>query len=144
MNRPHINPSGKLSVELLAVGPNAHGYGQLPDGRQFAFRVRNRKARLEIYRPDAPAAAPEPADVELVAERPLGRLNLDSQRSLRALLPALAVDAEPRQEPVERTLRAYLGRVDSVMDSWSVAPELGPPPRTLRTRLASLFPSAAA
>jgi hypothetical protein len=110
-----------LALELLTTGPNAHGYGRLGDGRNFAFRVRNRKARLEIYRAGADAAEPEPADVELVAERSTGRVNLDSQRSIQALLPCLAVDAEPEPEPGERTLRAYLCRVDSIMDGWADA-----------------------
>jgi hypothetical protein len=136
----------RLAIELLTTGPNAHGYGRLADGRHFAFRVRNRKVRLEIYRAGADAAEPEPADLELVAERPTGRVNLDSRRSITALLPCLAVDAEPEPELTDRTLRAYLRRVDSIMDSWAdaiAADDALAPAGRHRGRLSRLFYHAA-
>lgn len=140
-------PRGALDIELLATGPNAHGYGRLHDGRTFAFRVRNRKARLEIYRLDADGAEPTPHDVELVAERTTGRVNLESRRSLTALLPSLAVDAQPAAEPPERTLRAYFGHLDSIMEEWAdavaEADVTQQRDRTLRGYLHRLFTDAA-
>jgi hypothetical protein len=118
---PSTRPNGALDIERLAPGPNAHGYGRLPDGRYFAFRVRHRRARIEIYRADAVAAEPAPADVELVGELSTGRLNLDSERSLMVLLRTLVAVAEPGQEPPERTLRAYFVRLDAMLDSWAAA-----------------------
>ncbi len=126
---PSTSPDGALDIELLTTGPNAYGYGQLSDRRNFAFRVRNRKARLEIYRADADGARPAQADVELVAERSTGSISLDSPRSLRALVRNLVVEADATdttdvaapatEEPEERTLRAYFVRLDSIMDSWN-------------------------
>lgn len=126
---PSTRPDGALDIELLTTGPNAYGYGQLADRRNFAFRVRNRKARLEIYRADTDSAEPAQADVELVAERSTGSISLDSPRSLRALVRNLVVEADTApdatepdsgvEEPEERTLRAYFVRLDSIMDSWN-------------------------
>jgi hypothetical protein len=140
-------PDGALALEVLTTGPNAHGYGQLPDSRNFAFRVRNRKARLEIYRAEADAVEPVPSDVELVAESSTGKLNLDSPRSLTVLLRHLMVDAEPEHEHQERTLRAYFVRLDSILDDWAdaVAEPVAADPgaHTLRSRLSRLFTDAA-
>jgi len=121
---PSTRPDGALDIELLTTGPNAYGYGQLADHRNFAFRVRNRKARLEIYRADADSAEPAQADVELVAERSTGSTSLDSTRSITALVRTLVVEADDADgpEPEERTLRAYFVRLDSIMDSWSDTP----------------------
>ena len=136
---------GALVMELLATGPNAHGYGQLRDGRAFAFRVRNRKARLEIYGPAA-AGIPLPEDVELVAERSTGKMNLDSHRSLTVLIRNMAASAAPEQVLPERTLRAYFLRLDSIIHEWtdSDAQEAAEKPHfTLRGMLARLFAPAA-
>ncbi|HEY3262011.1 MAG TPA: hypothetical protein VGJ95_17420 [Pseudonocardiaceae bacterium] len=118
---PNTRTTGALRVELLATGPNAHGYGRVADGRTFAFRVRNRKARMEIYRADADGAEPMPEDVELVAELSTGRVNLHSDRSLKVLLRTLVAAAEPGHEAPERTLRGYLGRLDAMLDGWAEA-----------------------
>lgn len=125
---PSTRPDGALDIELLTTGPNAYGYGRLADHRDFAFRVRNRKARLEIYRAGADSAEPAQADVELVAERPTGPISLDSRRSITTLVRNLVVEADERPEPDaevvtdpadgERTLRAYFVRMDAIMDAW--------------------------
>jgi hypothetical protein len=139
-------PHGALDVEMLTTGPNAHGYGRLGDGRGFAFRIRNRKAHLEIYRSDADGVEPAPEDIELVAQRPAGRVNLDGARSLTVLLRSLVAVAAPGQELPERTLRAFFGRLDSVMDGWADAvaePVPAGRDRTLRGYLHRLFADAA-
>jgi len=118
---PSARPDGALDLEMLATGPNAHGYGRLADGRDFAFRVRHRKARLEIYQLDADGAEPAPEDVELVGELSTGRSNLDSDRSLKVLLRTLVAVAEAGHEPPERTLRGYLVRLDSMLAGWAEA-----------------------
>lgn len=151
-----VRVAGPLTVEVLTTGANAHGYGQLADERTFAFRVRNGKARLEIYRAGADAAEPAPHDIDAVAERSTGAMNLDSQRSLTGLLPMLAAMAEPTYEYPERTLRAYFGRLDSLLERWTQAdpnadadtvaglPAPGPKrERTLRGYLHRLFADAA-
>jgi len=144
---PGIRRRGALVVERLTTGPNAHGYGRLADGRGFAFRIRNRKARLEIYRQDSDAAEPTPDDIELVAERQTGRTNLESGLSLLTLLPALAAEARPALEAPEHTLRAYFGHLDSVMQEWAdaVADADDTPQRdrSLRGYLHRLFTNAA-
>jgi hypothetical protein len=150
-------PDGALDIELLTTGPNAYGYGRLSDARDFAFRVRNRKARLEIYRAGADHAEPVPTDVEMVAERPTGAISLDSPRSLTTLLRNLVVDADapstqgPAQVEDERTLRAYFVRMDAIMDAWTTAaedpdaaPALPAPRRSLRDRLLRRHTDAAA
>ena len=53
-----------------------------------------------------------------MAQLSAGKMNLDSARSLTVLLRTLAALAAPGQEPPERTLRAYFGRLDSVMNDW--------------------------
>lgn len=140
---PSTRPDGALAIELLTTGANAYGYGRLADTRDFAFRVRNRKARLEIYRAGADSVEPVRADVELVAERPTGSMNLDSQRSLTTLLRTLvaeaadvtsaqgadtanhAAQADAADVPADedRTLRAYFVRMDAILDAWSVEAE---------------------
>lgn len=122
---PSTRPHGALDIELLTTGPNAYGYGRLADTRDFAFRVRNRKARLEIYRVGADHAEPAQADVELVAERPIGAIRLDSPRSLTTMVrnmvgqAADAADAPQEPDPDERTLRAYFVRMDAILATWT-------------------------
>jgi len=139
-------PDGVLDLELLSTGPNAHGYGRLGDGRGFAFRIRNRKATLEVYRAGADDAEPAPADVELMAQLCAVRMNLDSDRSLNVLLRTLVTVAAPGQERPERTLRAFLGRLDAAMEDWAdavAAADAPVPDRTLRGYLHRLFVDAA-
>jgi hypothetical protein len=134
-----------LALELLTTGPNAHGYGRLDDGRTFAFRIRNRRARLEIYRLDADGVEPTPGDLELVGELSSGKVNLDNARSIAVLLRTLAAVAAPGIRP-ERTLRAYLGTVDSAMDAWADAAAshlAAQPDRGLRGYFHRLFADAA-
>lgn len=101
-------------MALLATGPNAHGHGHLPDGREFAFRVRNRKAWLEVYRADAEQAAPAPGDIELVAEHRVGDLDLDDSGNITDLLDDMVRTAGPTRVEPERTVRSYLTTLHSL------------------------------
>ncbi|HEY0640519.1 MAG TPA: hypothetical protein VGD67_23055 [Pseudonocardiaceae bacterium] len=130
---PSTRPDGALDLELVTTGPNAHGYGRLADDRRFAFRVRNTKARLELYRADADPERPAPEDVELVAERSTGSMNLDSTRSITALIRTLSDVAEPGAEPCERTLRTYFGRLETIVDGWSTPLDEEPVPDDQRS-----------
>jgi hypothetical protein len=107
--------SDELSIESLTTGPNAHGYGRLADGRDFAFRVRNGKAWLEIYRSGADAVVPAPSDVELVSVYRAGEVNLDQRRNLIGLVHRLVECARPVQVRPERTVRGFLSQLSRIL-----------------------------
>lgn len=142
-----LRSGGAIDLQLLTTGVNAHGYGQLADNREFAFRVRNGKARLEVYRAGADPVQPQPADIELVAHTHTGQMNLDSRRSLTALLRVLLPEAATEHERPERTLRAYFVRLDALLDDWTDQAQdsthTARPGRSLRSRLFGLFSDAA-
>lgn len=109
--------AGELRIDEISVGANAHGYGRTADGREFAFRVRGSGALVEVYRLDSAVPMPVPEDVEETSQRSVGEVDLHDERSLTALVRDMVADASPAQGRVETTVKAFLSRLGSVMDS---------------------------
>lgn len=108
-----------LALVQLSTGVHAAGYGHAGDGRELAFRVRSATMRLEVYRDGADEVLPTPEDVTASASVATGELDLDDEVGLRALVVDLLRAAEPCDgAPVQSTLRAQLGRLDSVVDGF--------------------------
>ena len=76
--------NAEFSVEDVSVGAHAHGFGSTPDGRSFAFRVRGKSLRVEVYRSDLAQAVPDDLDVDAVAERDVTDVDLSDERSIVA------------------------------------------------------------
>lgn len=103
--------SSSFVLEQLSTGSHAHGFGQVGDGRDFAFRVRANSAVVEIYRQDATTGFPQPEDVEATAQRPLLGVDVTDPRGVEALVRDLVDAAQPVVVPKETTVRAFLSRL---------------------------------
>ncbi len=99
------------TVAHLVTGSHLHGYGSLADGREFTVRASEGTVRLEVYRLDARQPVPDTADVELVTERTSRGVDLDDERSARALVQDMTLLAEPPARGVVRALGEALDEV---------------------------------
>src|ERR1700744_1720569 len=70
---------GFFSAKILASG-----FGQVGDGRSFAFCIEGQKLLVEVYRPLLRGAVPQPEDVVATAERKVVGVDLTDERSLGA------------------------------------------------------------
>src|SRR5438046_1413520 len=86
-------------VVQLGTGPHASAYGTLVDGREFSFQIRSGRAVVYIYRPDTEHAVPGPEDVELTVSRGIEQIDLDDERSVRALVLDMITTAHPKRWP---------------------------------------------
>ncbi|MGH3978356.1 MAG: hypothetical protein ACRDRZ_05060 [Pseudonocardiaceae bacterium] len=98
-----------VAVAHLVTGAHLHGYGSLADGREFAVRTRDGTARLEVYRLHARQPVPAAEDLELVNERPVRGVDLDDERSVRALVADMAASAGPPGSVPTTVVRAVVG-----------------------------------
>lgn len=73
----------------------ASGFGQLDDGRSFAFRVEGEWLVVEVYRPRLSGPVPQPADVVATARRDVGYVDITDERSLAAAVRDTVAVAEP-------------------------------------------------
>ena len=107
-----------FELSELATGSHAHGFGHVGDGRQFAFRVRSNLALVEIYRAGAEETLPLPKDVEAAAQCNVTDVDLTDEHDVHALVRDLVAQASPVDDvgDVETTVRAFLSRLDSVVD----------------------------
>lgn len=106
-----------FQLDELTTGSHAHGFGRVGDGRDFAFRVRASTVVLEVYRADSAPVFPVPEDVVATASRSVAGVDLDDRRGVEALVRDLAATVEPADAAGETTVRAFLGRLSSVVDS---------------------------
>lgn len=71
----------------------ASGFGQLGDGRSFAFRIEGHWLLVEIYRPRLTGLVPQPEDVVATVRRNVVDVDIADERSLAAAVrDAVALD----------------------------------------------------
>jgi hypothetical protein len=70
---------GFFSTKILASG-----FGQVGDGRSFAFCIEGQNLLVEVYRPLLKGPVPQPEDVVARARRNVVDIDITDQRSLRA------------------------------------------------------------
>jgi hypothetical protein len=74
----------------------ASGFGQLGDGRSFAFRVEGQWLLVELYRPRLSGPVPQPEDVVATVRRNVVDVDIADKRSLAAAVrDAVALDEVP-------------------------------------------------
>jgi hypothetical protein len=70
---------GFFSTKILASG-----FGQVGDGRSFAFCIEGQNLLVEVYRPLLKGPVPQPEDVVARAQRNVVDIDITDQRSLGA------------------------------------------------------------
>ena len=72
---------GVFSTKILASG-----FGQVGDGRSFAFCIEGQKLLVEVYRPRLKGPVPQPEDVVATARRNVVDVDITDERSLGAVV----------------------------------------------------------
>ena len=72
---------GVFSAKILASG-----FGQVGDGRSFAFCIAGQKLLVEVYRPRLKGPVPQPEDVVATAQRKVVDVDITDERSLNAVV----------------------------------------------------------
>src|ERR1700729_4120431 len=80
---------GFFSAKILASG-----FGQVGDGRSFAFCIEGQKLLVEVYRPRLRGPVPQPEDVVATARRNVVDVDITDQRSLGAAVRAAVALAD--------------------------------------------------
>ncbi|MGH3969928.1 MAG: hypothetical protein ACRDTV_17860 [Mycobacterium sp.] len=62
----------------------ASGFGQVGDGRSFAFRIERQWLLIEVYRPRLSGPVPQPEDVVATERRSIVDIDVTDERSLAA------------------------------------------------------------
>jgi hypothetical protein len=80
---------GEFAIEDMWVGVFstkilASGFGQVGDGRSFAFSIEGQKLLVEVYRPRLSGPVPQPEDVVATAQRSVVDVDITDERSLGA------------------------------------------------------------
>lgn len=88
-----------LEFEDISTGVFASGFGQVGDGRSFSFRIEHRALVVEVYRPRLAGPVPQAEDVVATAERSLVDIDLNDERSLRAVVRDAISEAVPVPRP---------------------------------------------
>jgi hypothetical protein len=89
----------EFAVEDIWTGIHASGFGQVGDGRSFAFHVERQTLQVEIYRPRLSGPVPAEEDVVAVATRKLLDIDLCDERSISAAVRDAVAAAQPVQRP---------------------------------------------
>jgi hypothetical protein len=94
-------PDPEFAIEdmWLGVFSNkvfASGFGQLGDGRSFAFRIEGHWLVVEVYRAWLSGPVPQPQDVVATVRRDVVGVDIADKRSLAAAVrDAVALDGVP-------------------------------------------------
>jgi hypothetical protein len=80
---------GVFSTKILASG-----FGQVGDGRSFAFCIEGQKLLVEVYRSQLKGPVPQPEDVVATARRNVVDVDITDQRSLGAAVRDAVAVAE--------------------------------------------------
>lgn len=72
---------GAFSAKVLASG-----FGQVGDGRSFAFRIKGHWLLIEIYRRRMSGPVPQPEDVVDTLRRTIVGVDITDERSLSAVV----------------------------------------------------------
>lgn len=99
--------SPAFTVEVLTTGIYANGFGEVADGRSFAFRIEGSLLRLAVYRAFRTELVPDDGDVVAMGARPVTEIDLTDERSIIAAVRDLVASAQP--VPVGRTARLLTG-----------------------------------
>jgi hypothetical protein len=91
----------QFCVEVISTGVYASGFGEVGDGRSFAFHTTRQALAVEVYRPRLNGQMPQDEDVVAVASRSLLNIDLTDERSVAAAVR----DAVAAAQPVARTPR---------------------------------------
>lgn len=80
---------GEFAIEDMWVGVFsakilASGFGQVGDGRTFAFSIEGQKLLVEVYRPRLKGPVPHAEDIVATAERNMVGVDISDERSLGA------------------------------------------------------------
>jgi hypothetical protein len=70
---------GVFSAKVLASG-----FGQVGDGRSFAFRIEGKSLVVEVYRARLRGPVPQPEDVVATVRRDVVDVDITDERSLSA------------------------------------------------------------
>jgi hypothetical protein len=86
---------GVFSAKILASG-----FGDVGDGRSFAFRIEGQELLVEVYRPRLKGPVPQPEDIVATARRNVVGIDITDERSLvAAVRDAVAVAVASIQTP---------------------------------------------
>jgi hypothetical protein len=94
-------PDSEFAIEDVWLGVFsdnvfASGFGQLGDGRSFAFRIEGQWLLVEIYRARLSGPVPQPEDVVATVRRSIVDVDIADKRSLAAAVrDAVALDEVP-------------------------------------------------
>jgi hypothetical protein len=81
---------GVFSAKVLASG-----FGQVGDGRSFAFRIEGQSLLVEVYRPRLCGLVPQPEDMVAMTRRSIVDIDVTDERSLAAAVRDSVALAEP-------------------------------------------------
>jgi hypothetical protein len=82
-------------IQVFSSRVFASGFGQVGDGRSFAFRVDRQWLKVEIYRPRVNGPVPQAEDVVATSSRNLVNVDFTDERSLSAAVRDAVAVAEP-------------------------------------------------
>jgi len=90
---------GEFAIEDMWIGDFsgkilASGFGQVGDGRSFAFRIEGRKLLVEVYRARLRGLVPQPEDVVATTEHSVVGVDIADERSLGAAVRDAVAVAE--------------------------------------------------
>jgi hypothetical protein len=85
----------EFAIEEIFTGLHASGFGQVGDGRSFAFHIERHTLEVEVYRPRLSGPVPQDVDVVAVATRKLTDIDLGDERSITAAVRDAVADARP-------------------------------------------------
>lgn len=94
-------PGAEFVIEDISTGLHASGFGQVGDGRSFAFRAERNILHVRVYRPRLAGPVPQAEDVVALSTRNLAHVDVDDERSLTAAVR----DAVAEAQPVPRSAR---------------------------------------
>jgi hypothetical protein len=83
--------NGEFAIEDMWLGVFsakvlASGFGQVGDGRSFAFRIEGKSLVVEVYRARLRGPVPQPEDVVATVRRDVVDVDITDERSLSAAI----------------------------------------------------------
>jgi hypothetical protein len=85
----------EFRFEDISTGIHASGFGEIGDGRSFAFHLERQLLVVEVYRPRLAGPVPQAEDVVASATRRLVDIDLADERSLAAAVRDAIATAHP-------------------------------------------------
>jgi hypothetical protein len=82
-------------VGVFSAKVVASGFGQVGDGRSFAFRIEGQWLLVEIYRARLNGLVPQSADIVKTARRSVVDVDITDERSLAAAVRDAVALAQP-------------------------------------------------